>query len=134
MDLIVGTVWGASVAATPFEAVAAALTAAAAMFEERRAWSRVRQAIIDANPQLQERELKKMATLARAIAAALRARGVEDLAAALTAESGIAIFRVAFGRWVADLDERGLPEIVSGSIEELKAIVGAAGGERAAVR
>lgn len=32
---------------------------------------------------------------------ALLRRGVERTAAALTAESGVAVFRVAFARWIA---------------------------------
>ena len=57
--------------------------------------SRRRQAVIDANPELRERELIKLATLASAIAGALRQRGVSDPAASLTAEAGIAVFKIA---------------------------------------
>ena len=35
---------------------------------------------------------------------ALRRRGVEDPAASLTAEAGIAVFRIAFERWVNETD------------------------------
>src|SRR5262249_5816159 len=72
--------------AGPLEAAAAALDAAAQFLEERREFSRYRQAVIDANPELQERELKKLATLATALADALRRRGASDPAAVLTAE------------------------------------------------
>ena len=57
-------------------------------------------AIIAANAELRERELIKLASLAAALADALRQRGVRDPAASLTAEAGIAVFRVAFERWV----------------------------------
>ena len=60
-----------------------------------------RQAIIAANPELQERELIKLAALAAALADALRGRGVADPAASLAAEAGIAVFKVAFQRWVS---------------------------------
>jgi hypothetical protein len=49
---------------------------------------------------LQERELIKLASLAGAVAEALRRRGVGDPAAILTAEAAITVFRVAFERWI----------------------------------
>ncbi|MGP0028206.1 MAG: hypothetical protein ACLPKE_33350, partial [Streptosporangiaceae bacterium] len=49
-------------------AVATALAAVGPVFQERREYSRRRQAVIDANPELRERELIKLATLASAIA------------------------------------------------------------------
>ena len=67
---------------------------------ERRAYSRQRQTIIDADPGLQERELLKLAGLATAMAAALRERGAPEPTAALSAECGVTVFRVAFARWV----------------------------------
>lgn len=121
-DLIVRGVVDAPPGA-PLDAVAAALESTGNLFEERREYAGVRQAIIDANPELQERELKKMATLARAIAGALRDRGVGEPGASLTAEAGTAVFRVAFQRWVEDPDRQTLPEIMRESFTELKATV-----------
>lgn len=43
-------------------------------------------------------------------------------AASLTAEVGIAAFRVAFERWVEETDERDLPELIRESLGELKAL------------
>ena len=43
-----------------------------------------------------------MASLSAAAAEALRTRGVSDPAAALAADSGVAIFKTAFEVWVAD--------------------------------
>jgi hypothetical protein len=60
---------------------------------------RQRQAVIAANTELQERELIKLASLASAMADTLRRRGVTDPAASLTAEAGIAVFKIAFQRW-----------------------------------
>ena len=70
--------------ATPIDAVAAALEAAGALLEERRERARQRQAVIAANAELRERELIKLASLAAALADALRRRGVGDPAASLT--------------------------------------------------
>ena len=74
--------------------VAAALESATAFFpDERRTWSRARQAVIDADPSLQERELLKLSSLAAAMTRALQRRGIDLTAAALTAETGVAVFR-----------------------------------------
>ncbi|TMD33242.1 MAG: TetR family transcriptional regulator [Chloroflexi bacterium] len=123
-DLLVRGVAGAPSSAAPIEAVAAGLLAASAVFnEERRDYSMRRQSVIAANAELRERELIKLAALASAIADTLRRRGVSDPAASLTAEAGIAVFRVAFDRWVAAHNELGWSELVRGSLAELKALV-----------
>ena len=109
--LLVNEVDNASAPAVPIEMVTGALHAAAtAFFEERRDFARQRQAIIAATPELQERELIKLATLAAALADALRRRGVSDPAARLAAETGIAIFRIAFEAWTEDAGELTLSE------------------------
>ena len=45
-----------------------------------------------------------MARLAEAMADGLRARGVPDPAARLAADSGVAVFRAAFARWITSED------------------------------
>jgi AcrR family transcriptional regulator len=120
-ELFVTTVTGAPDSAPPIEAVAAALDAAAAVMQENRDGALRRQAVISANPELQERELIKLASLAAAIAGALRRRGVPDPAASLTAEAGIAVFKVAFERWINDTDQCDLSEHIRESLAELKA-------------
>jgi len=127
----------------PIGCVAAALRAVAPMFEERRAFARQRQAIIAANPDLLERELIKLATLAAATAAALRERGVGEPEASLAAEAAVAVFRIGFERWITAPD--GGPELAQvmdglfGSLsatvaaaEPASAPIGAAGGSTAA--
>jgi AcrR family transcriptional regulator len=71
------------------------------LFEERGEFARQRQAVIASNAELQEREVVKLATLAAAVAGALRDRGVTEPAASLAGEAGIAVFKVAFERWVS---------------------------------
>ena len=124
-ELFVSAVAAAPREAPPIDAVAFALHAAAAMFEERRAFATRRQQIIAANPELQERELIKLARLAGAVARALRARGVEDPAAILTAEAGVTVFRVAFERWVDPGSERPLAQLVDESLEQLRGVTAA---------
>jgi hypothetical protein len=97
------------------------------LLQQRRAYARQRQAIIAANTELQERELIKLASLASAIADTLRRRGVSDPAASLTAEAGIAVFRIAFERWVQETNQRDLPELIRDSLDELKAVTAGRG-------
>lgn len=124
-ELVVNAIATAPDALAPIDAVAQGLDAAATLLQERRAFARQRQAIIAANAELRERELIKLASLSAAIADTLRRRGMADPAASLTAEVAIAVFRIAFGRWVEDSDAEPLPEIMRESLNELKAQVGA---------
>ena len=99
------------------------LDAVAALLQEGREYSRQRQAIIVANPELQERELIKLASLASALADVLRRRGVGDPAASLTAEAGIAVFKVAFERWIDETSERDLSQLIRESLDELRVVI-----------
>jgi AcrR family transcriptional regulator len=121
-DLLVSTVAEAPDTAAPIDAVAAAVLAAGALLQDRREHARQRQIIIDANPELRERELIKLAGLAAAMAGALRERGVKDPAASLTAEAGVAVFKIAFGRWLGEPGPADLPHLIRESFDELKAV------------
>ena|ERR1039458_5964196 len=121
-DLLVSTLAATPDSVAPIDAVAAAFEAASVLMEERREYSGLRQAIIAANTDLLERELVKLATLSAALADTLRQRGVADPAASLTAEAGVAIFKVAFGRWVSETSHRSLAEHIRESLDELKAV------------
>jgi len=124
-EAIVSAVQAAPQSAAPIDAMAAGLDAAAAFLEEGGDFPRKRQAIISANPELQERELIKLAGYGVAIAQALRERGVGDPTASLTAEAGIAVFRVAFERWTSASEPAQLAELMHHSLTELRAVVGA---------
>jgi AcrR family transcriptional regulator len=121
-DLFVNAVTEAPKSAAPIDAMAAGLDAAAQMFVGRRDYSRQRQAIIAANAELQERELIKLASMSAALTDALRGRGVAEPAASLTAEAGVAIFKIGFERWIAESEEREIPQLMRDSLEELKAV------------
>ena len=110
----------------PLDAVATALAESAAIFEQRRVYAAQRQAVIAAHPDLRERELIKLASLATAMAEALRERGVQEPTASLTAEAGIAVFKIAFERWVAAPDEGDLAQRISESLQELRTLTAAA--------
>jgi hypothetical protein len=47
---------------------------------------------------------------------------VSDPAASLTAEAGIAVFKIAFERWVNETDPADLPQLIRESLNELKAV------------
>jgi AcrR family transcriptional regulator len=123
--LLVDATASAPPSAAPIDAVSAALMAAGDVFnDERRSYARERRAVIAANAELFERELIKMASLASAIADALRRRGVSEPAATLTAEAGIAVFRVTFDRWVESVNHQDWRTLIRESLEELKVLVG----------
>src|SRR5579864_4779659 len=113
--------------ASPLEVIISALNSAATLFpDERRSASRTRQAVIEQNPALQEREQHKLAGLATALAAGLRARGVGEPAATLAAESGATVFGIAFSQWIRDDETRSLAAIVSDVLDELLVLTGGA--------
>jgi AcrR family transcriptional regulator len=124
-DGLVAAMDDAPPSASPMEAVAAALDAAAAILGERHEYSRLRQTVITANTELQERELIKMASLSAALADGLRRRGVREPQASLAAEMGIAVFRVAFERWVHGPRSRQLSKIMRESFDQAKALASA---------
>ena len=64
-ELLVDSVVSAPDSAAPIDAVAEAIVAAGAVLQDRREHARRRQIIIDANPELRERELIKLAGAGR---------------------------------------------------------------------
>jgi AcrR family transcriptional regulator len=121
-ELLVDAVASTPESSAPIDAISVALEAAGAVLGERRESARQRQTVIAANPELRERELIKLASLAAALANALRARGVNDPTAGLAAEAGIAVFKVAFERWVDESNRRDLPRLIRESLAQLRAV------------
>jgi AcrR family transcriptional regulator len=121
-ELLVTSVAEAPASTTPIEVIAEALAVAGGVLQERRDFSRQRQSVIDANTELQERELIKLASLAAAMAEALRLRGVSDLSATMAAEVGVAAFKIGFERWIKEPTARDLPRDIRESLQELKAV------------
>ncbi|MFF3906632.1 TetR family transcriptional regulator [Streptomyces sp. NPDC001848] len=125
-ELLVQAVAGAPKSAAPIDALAVGLDALCEVFADRRAYARKRHAVIMANAELRERELIKLASMSAALADTLRRRGVAEPAASLTAEAGVAVFKVGFDRWIAPDEEREMSQLMRESLDELKAV--AAGG------
>lgn len=112
----------------PLAAVAAALDdAATEFFADRLDFARRRQTVIDANPELQERELLKLAAITDALTARLAARDVDEHVARLAAEMGVAVFKAAFARWVAQTDDRALADLIGDSFAELRRVATTSG-------
>ncbi|MEV5607967.1 TetR family transcriptional regulator [Streptomyces sp. NPDC052225] len=107
----------------PLGALAVGLDAVGEVFTGRREFARQRQAVIAATAELQERELIKLASMAAALAGALRERGVEAPDASLAAEVGIAVFKVGFERWVEAADERPMGDVMREALDGVKGLV-----------
>jgi AcrR family transcriptional regulator len=123
--VVLGEIAGGPDAVAPLDAVVRALqTAADRLFEERRAAVTRRQAIVDANPELQERELSKQAALTDAIAAALQARGLDADTALLTASAGMLVQQTAVRRWTQPGESRSLRELLSEAMHSLRTTIG----------
>lgn len=125
-ELYVRAIAAAPESAEPIDAVALALEAAVPVFHERRELARKRQAVVEANPGLQERELLKSAALAAAMAEALRNRGVPEPTASLASDVGAIAFKTAFARWVSDPDKHDLSRLIRESLDQLKSITAGA--------
>jgi AcrR family transcriptional regulator len=113
----------APIFARPLEAVVTAFEGVAIIFDGRRTDANTRRTLIAAHPEFQERETMKMRSLTSGIDEALRARGVPAAAARMTAEAGVAVFRVAFERWSRAQGSQSFREFVRTSLRELNAVV-----------
>jgi AcrR family transcriptional regulator len=121
-DLYVRAIVAAPETDAPIDLVAAALEAAVPVFHERRKIIPQRQAVVAANPGLQERELLKAASLASAMTNALRRRGVPEPTASLVAEVGMIAFKTAFARWIIAPEEYDLARLIREALDQLKSI------------
>jgi AcrR family transcriptional regulator len=111
--------------ASPLAVVMGGLDPVAEMFAERHTFARIRAQIVEANPELQERELIKLQSLAAAIKGALVERGVTTNAAILAAQAGVTVFHVAFARWVQQNDPTTFRRLMDESLDELRSVTAA---------
>jgi AcrR family transcriptional regulator len=121
----IGALEAAPPDASPMAAVKAGLDEVAELFADRHPFARLRSQIILANPELQERELIKLQSLAGAIAAALHQRGASHNAAILAAQAGVTVFHVAFARWVEQDDPAAFRRLMDESLDELRSVTAA---------
>ncbi len=111
----------------PLDVLFRAFRSVRPVLEHNRPFSKPRHEVISGTPALRERELAKMAALADALAAALRARGVADLQAVLAARAGMAAFVQATISWLEDPGQ-GLGERIDLAQGALTALLAGTGG------
>lgn len=92
------------------------------VLETLRSPAALRRQIIDATPELQEREEGKLASLTSVIALALEKRGLDSDAALMTARLGVLIKQTAERRWVQMEEQRPLRELLSVALASLRVI------------
>lgn len=109
--------------ASAMVAVAAALQRASAMMgpNNRELGPRIKAAVA-ASAELQERDALKTVSLAAAMTAALRARGVPEMTAHLAGELGVLAFKQGYARWSENehQDGRELAEYALTALDELR--------------
>jgi AcrR family transcriptional regulator len=86
----------------PMGALLFAFRSVERVLEDNRSFSEPRQAVIAQTPALAERMRTKTAGLVGALSAALRRRGLDDGAAMLAAQMGMAAFGYAVTAWIDD--------------------------------
>jgi AcrR family transcriptional regulator len=108
--------------ATLTECLHAALAAAeVAMTPRQRAKATQRLHVVAANPEVQERGLLKHLRIAKAVTAALRERGADELTARLAAETTLLAFGVAFERWMKANDDEPFSPFAEAALSDLQA-------------
>lgn len=126
MELAATAVAAAPVDADPLTAVAAGVEAMiSAHTEDQRTYAPQLQVVVMANAELRERGVFKRASIAGAIAGALRERGVDQLIASVAAELGTQAYYLAFDRWVEPANRQSLAELGRAALAELRAAAAA---------
>ena len=101
-DALTGFIADAPPEDGPLTALFRAFRSVVPMLEDNRPFSEPWHEIVSATPPLRERELAKREVLAEALSGALRARGVDEERARLSAQAGMAIFVYATLSWLDD--------------------------------
>ncbi|MBY8859294.1 TetR/AcrR family transcriptional regulator; helix-turn-helix transcriptional regulator [Nocardia sp. CA2R105] len=123
-EMFADAIAGSPAGATPMEAIGAALAAFAAGFaDDRREFLAKRQAVIDDNSDLKERDLLKAAALTTVMADALVARGVESPTAAVAANIGALALGDAFQRWLQPGNRTSMAELAEQALRELRVAI-----------
>ena len=110
-------------ALAPFEVLLTALADVGELLADRVPHAGRRRAVINASPELRERERTKFANVADALTGALRQRGVAESEAQLLAHVGVGIFQTAFERWTDEPGQADFPARVREAAAELAASV-----------
>lgn len=110
-------------AAGPLDAVADALDALGRTFftVDRREFSRRRQAVLNANPELREREALKRLDLTASMIEALNHRGAPSLTARVAAQLGSLAWEIAFEQWIGTDNGEGFGPLARQALAEVHA-------------
>jgi AcrR family transcriptional regulator len=100
---------------------AAFVSADVAMTEEQRVKTARRALVVASNVEVQERGLLKHARIARAISAALRERGIDELSARLGSEIGLLAFSVGVEHWLQSRTNESFSHHAAAALDELQA-------------
>jgi AcrR family transcriptional regulator len=103
----------------PVGVVAHGLPVIAAAFDGRLEQLKQRKTVISGHDGLRERELRKMEELTGAIAAAFERRGVDQLTAALVAETAVGVVKTGLRCWLESDGRTALLTIMTGSLARL---------------
>ena len=120
-EQLVTTITAAPAGTTPLEAVGCGLDALGqnVFTPDHRRFTVRRRQVIDAHPDLQEREALKSVSLTESLAAAIADRGVPDLVAQAAAQLGALALKRAYEQWCdlgnadefSDIGRRALGEV-----------------------
>lgn len=121
-ELLTEAIVAAPETATPLEAVAHALDVAGreVFTPARHEFVARRQAVISANPELQEREALKNLGLIASMTGALKRRGVPDLTARVAAELAALASTIALERWIETTTGGGFSEVARQAISDVQ--------------
>jgi AcrR family transcriptional regulator len=111
----------APASASPLEAVACALDAAAVVLtpDVRELGPQLR-AIVAANQELQNRDALKRTSLATVMADALQQRGIDAATASLAGELGVLAFSRAHSTWADPANQRHFSDLGRQALDELR--------------
>ncbi|KAA0097634.1 TetR/AcrR family transcriptional regulator [Mycolicibacterium sp. P1-18] len=122
-DVVRQAMAAAPQSAGALEVIAVGLqTIATTKFDGRRDYLLAHQAVIDSDPGLRERGLRKMSILTEAIGRGFRERGLDDLAATLAAHTAVTVLSVALDRWFGAADETSLSVHVADALAAWKSL------------
>jgi AcrR family transcriptional regulator len=125
-QILTDAIAAAPAAATPLQAVSAALDALTATFtEDRREFAARLRAVIAGTSELRERAASKRTGLAEAMAQALEKRGVPEPTASLAAEVGTRAYYGAFDQWADPASQQTLTDLTRRALDELRAAAAA---------
>lgn len=108
---------------TPMRIIERGLTETAqTRFEGRLAELRTRQAVVQSDEGLREREGRKFALLSDSLRQALVGRGVHETTATIAAQLATSVFAVAVGRWLEQPGERPLTEFITEALTAMRSL------------